>query len=162
MEAALDAEGLEGGDVGLGGLQRVPVELERQVVAQGHQLPGPPGRLGVLAQALLLLGALDLVDIRQQVVERAELLEERGGEPFADPGDPGDVVDRVAGQRQEVDDLVGPDAPFLLEGRRVDDRVLAEVEDPDVVGEELAGVLVGGADRRRPARVPRRGGRGWR
>ena len=41
---------------------------------------GPPGGLGVLAQALLLLRALDPVDVRQELVERAELLEKRGGD----------------------------------------------------------------------------------
>ena len=76
MEPALDAEGLEGLGVGPVGLEGVPVELERQVVAEGDQLPGPPGGLGVLAEVLLALGAGDLVDVRQQVVERAELLEQ--------------------------------------------------------------------------------------
>ena len=89
---------------------------------------------------------MTLLDVRQQVIERAELLEERRGESLADPGDAGDVVDRVPRQGQEVHDLVGADAPVLLEGRGVDDGVLAQVEDPDVVGEELAGVLVGRAD----------------
>ena len=140
MQRALSA------DVGLGRPQRLPVEVQRQVVAEGHQPPGPPGRLGVLAQALLLLGPLDLLDVRQQVVERAELLEEGRRESRADAGDARDVVDGVAGEGEEVDDLVGADAPVLLERRRVDHRVLAQVEDPDVVGSELPRVLVGRAD----------------
>ena len=60
VEPALHAQGLEGGDVGLGRLQRLPVEPQGQVVAEGHQPAGPAGGLGVLAQALLLLRALDL------------------------------------------------------------------------------------------------------
>ena len=64
----------------------------------------------------------------------------------ADARDARDVVDRVAGQGQEVDDLVGPDAPVLLQGRGVHLLLVAEVEQPDMIADQLAGVLVGRDD----------------
>jgi len=62
-------------------------------------------------QVLLALGAGDLVDVREQVVEGRELLEQLGGGLEADAGDARDVVGGVAGQGQEVDDLVGAHPP---------------------------------------------------
>ena len=82
----------------------------------------------MLAEGLLLLGALYPAGVCEQVVERAELAEEGAGEALADTGHARDVIDGVAGQGQEIDDLVGADSPFLLEPRGVHDLVLAEVE----------------------------------
>ena len=100
----------------------------------------------MLAKVLLLLRSLHLADIVQQVIERPELFEEGGGEALADARHARDVVNRVAGQRQEVDDLVGPDAPFLLELGGVHEFILSQVEDPDLVADQLASILVGRDD----------------
>ncbi len=66
--------------------------------------------------------------------------------PSPTPGYARDVVDGVAGQGQEVDDLVGADAPFLLKLNGVHEFVFAQVENPDVVADQLASVFVGGDD----------------
>ena len=58
VEAALAAEGLQGLAVGRLEPEGLPVDLHRQVGAQGHQLPRPAGRLGVVAEACCFLGPL--------------------------------------------------------------------------------------------------------
>ena len=134
-------------DVRRAGLECLPVELERQVVAERHQPAGAAGRLGVLAQALLLLRALDLVDVREQVVERAELLEERRRRSLRRcPGRRDVVRPRPrSGPGNRRPGRGGCPSPFRAPRRR--GRVLAQVENADVVGDELAGVLVGRADK---------------
>jgi hypothetical protein len=51
------------------------------------------GVLGVVGQVLLALGARDLVDVRQDVLERAELLQQVGRGLVPDPGIPGMLSD---------------------------------------------------------------------
>ena len=46
----------------------------------------------MLGQVLLALGAGDLVDVVEHLLERAEPLQQLGGGLVADPGDAGDVV----------------------------------------------------------------------
>ena len=146
VEPAFGAEAFKRLDVGRLGLEHVPIERRAEDRRAASRAAERAGGLGVLAKTLLFLGPLHLVDIGQKIVERAELLEKRGREALADPGHAGDVVDGVAGQRQEIDDLVGADAPFLLKLDGVHELVLAQVEDADLVADQLAGVLVGGDD----------------
>ena len=82
----------------------------------------------------------------QQIVERAVGFEQLLGGFRADAGDAGDVVDLVADQGLEVDDLIGSDAPILAQGGGVEDLVLANVVDGDAIGDELPAVLVAGDD----------------
>ena len=60
----------------------------------------------------------------------------------------GDVVHRVADERLEVDDLVRAHAPVRLDPGRVEQLAfgLAQVQDLDLLRDELAAVLVGGAE----------------
>ena len=91
--------------------------------------PGQPGRLGVVAEVLLALGARDLVDVGQQVVEVAELLEQLGARLQADAGDARDVVRRrrrsAPGGRRPAPGAT-PQSAFSAVG--VEDLLLAEVE----------------------------------
>ena len=146
MEPAFLAEGHERAGVVAVGLERVPVERHREVFAEGDQGAASAGGVGVGAQVLLLLGARDLADVGEQVVEGAELLQQFRRRLDPDAGDARHVVDRVAGQRQQVHHLFGGDPPVGLQPVDVEDFVLAQVEDADAVGQELPGVLVGGAD----------------
>ncbi len=67
---------------------------------------------------------------------------------FADPRHPFDVVDRVAHQREHVDDLFGRDAELVLHARRVVPRAFfLRVEHADPVVDELKKILVAGDDR---------------
>ena len=97
-------------------------------------------------RACCFLGPLTRLGVREQVVERAEFLEERAGEARADAGHARDVVDGVAGQRQEVDDLVGADAPILSGARRRPSPCSCGGCRSGLVADQLAGVLVGGDD----------------
>ena len=87
----------------------------------------------------------------------------------ADATRAGDLVRRVAAQRDEVGHLLGIDAVALAHLGRPDARELADpahrLQDRDVVRGELEGVAIRGRDERRPAaplartRRPRRGSR---
>ena len=71
---------------------------------------GQAGVVGVLGQVLLALGAADVVDVVEHVLERAEALQQVGGGLVADPRDAGDVVRRVALEADEVGHQLGRDA----------------------------------------------------
>ncbi len=68
---------------------------------------------GVRQQRLAPLRLLDLVRAGQQGLEVAELVDQLGRGLDADAGHARHVVDRVAGQRLDVDHLLGPDAELL-------------------------------------------------
>ena len=69
----------------------------------------------MLAHALAQL-ALNLVAVGQDVFEGSVLSEELGGGFLADSGDSGNVVDRVAHQSQDIDDLIHPlNAPLFAD-----------------------------------------------
>ena len=146
VEPALGADRQQGLAVGRLRLQRIPVERQREIVAKAHERPGPAGRLGVIAQALLLLRPLDPFDLVQEPVERAELLDQGRGVHLADQRDARDVVHGVAGQGEEVDDLVRADSPILLEGRGVHLLLRPQIEQADLIADQLARVLVGRDD----------------
>ena len=92
--------------------------------------------------------ARDLPRIGQQRLERAVRLEQLARALLADAGHALDVVDGVAHERQHVDHLVRRDAelrphPFGVEPG----ALVARIEHPDPVADELVEVLVAGDDR---------------
>ena len=97
-------------------------------------------------EAFLFLGAGHFVDIRQQVVECAELLQQLGSRLLADAGHTLDIVNRVANERLEVDDLFGRDAPILQQAGAVKGLVLAKVVKTNPVVDKLPAILVAGAE----------------
>jgi hypothetical protein len=98
------------------------------------------------------LGAADLRGDQKLVEPVVKLLhvieggEQLGGGLAADPGDAGDVVHRIAGEPEEVGDLVWPHAELPLDGRGVVALPLGEIEKRDALGDELREVLVRGDD----------------
>ena len=76
--------------------------IERDLTLGGREVLGDPGVVGVLGQVLLALGAGDLVDRVEHVLQRAEPVEQVGGGLVADPGDAGDVVRGVALEPEEI------------------------------------------------------------
>ena len=82
---------------------------------RSDELAGAERGLLVFAQGLLFLGAFDLSGVFEQVIERVELAQEAAGEARTDSGHAGNVIHRVAGKGQEIDDLIGADAPFFAE-----------------------------------------------
>jgi hypothetical protein len=86
------------------------VDLDRHVALDRGQQLRDAGRLGVVGEVLLALGARDVVDVVEHALQRAELLQELGGGLVADARDARDVVRRVALEPVEVGDEVGRDA----------------------------------------------------
>ncbi len=91
---------------GLGG----GVEVERHVAVDGRQALGDARVLGVRTQVLFALGAGDVGDVREHLLQGAVALDQVGGGLVADAGDPGDVVGGVALQPVEVGDQLRRDA----------------------------------------------------
>ena len=146
------------GAIGRRAGEGLEVELDVDVALSRGQLLGDPGRFGVLGQVLLALGAADVVDVGEDVFERAEPLQQVGRGLIADAWDPGDVVARVALQSDEVGDQLGRNAVAV-------DHALAVV-DPGVgdaargghdfdhtVVDQLVGVAVAGHDHHGDLRV---------
>ena len=81
--------------------------------------------------------------MRDQVVERSVLADQLFRAFLADARHALDVVDGVAHQRHDVDDLVGPDAELFHDAGRVVPRaVVSGIEHADAVAHELEEVLV--------------------
>ena len=94
-------------------------------------------------QPLAIALVLDLGGVRQQVVERSVGGDQLARALLADAGHALDVVDRVAHQRQDVDDLLRRDAELLLHALRVvPGAFVARVEDADAVADQLKEILV--------------------
>ena len=134
------------------------VELERR------QLLRDPRVLGVLDQVLLPFRAGDLLDVGEDLLERAELLQQRGAGLLADPGDAGDVVGGVAFEADQVGDQLGRDAVALDHPVAVVDLGLGDPargrHHPDPVADQLVDVAIAGDDHHRDPRLlglPREG-----
>ncbi len=132
------------------------VDVERQVAAHRREQLGFARLLGVLAHRLAPRRR-ELVGVLDHGLERAVLRDQLPGGLVTDPGDPRDVVRRVALQSDEVGHLVGAHAvPQLDAVGRVD----VHVGDParghhqaDVLAAELERVTVGGDDARADPRL---------
>ena len=158
--------------VGLGrDRQRVEVDgIERRVAAEHHHVEVLAGSLLAGGEALAELRGL-LVDVGEDPVEPAVLVDQLGGRLLADARHAGQVVGRVAAQRRVLRVQRRAHAGLLLDPGLVVERVVADaapvVEHLDVrVGDELIAVAVAGDDddvvaagddaRRRPTRSGRR------
>ncbi len=118
-------------------LGQVAVDLHR------HQLARTRQPLERVAQ-VLADHALDLVRIGHDAVERAVF-----GQPFdrglgTDLGHAGHVVDRIADQRQIVDDALGRYAELGHHARRIEDFAAHRIDQRDAVVHQLRQVLVAG------------------
>ena len=133
--------------------ERVGSNSHRHVGADPRELAALPRVVDVGQQRFAVALVLDLGGVRDQVLERAVGGDQLARALLADAGHALDVVDRVAHQREHVDDLVRRDAELLLHARGVvPGALVARVEDADAVADELKEVLVAGDDRRRRSR----------
>ena len=124
--------------------------VERRVVAQDHQLEvlARPGL--VFDQRRLQLGRLR-VDVGEDAVEAAVLVDQLGRRLLPDAGHAGQVVAGVAAQRGVLRVERRRDAGLLLDAGLVVERVVADaapvVEHLHVrVGDELVAVAIAGDD----------------
>ncbi len=145
MKTALTAQLVDGVHVGWRQLEAFPRGFQGQVVQQLDEFPGRQCRRGVVDQ-LLLLRPLDFLDSGQECVKTAELLQQLRAGLQADARHARNVVGRISCQGKQIDDLVRPHAPVGQQGRFVDGFLLAQVEEPDMRADQLAGILVGSAD----------------
>ncbi len=63
-----------------------------------------------------------------------------------DAGDTGNIVDAIAAQRLDVDNLVRPDAEFLAHLGLADRPVPDRIEHAHAIADQLHQILVGGND----------------
>ncbi len=113
-------------------------------------------------QVLFALGAADLVDVREHLLERAEALDQLAGGLLADPGDAGDVVRGVALQAVEVGDQLRRDAVAVDHGLAVVDLGLGDPArgrhhlHEALLVDQLEDVAVAGDDHHRHRRLAAR------
>ena len=124
--------------------------VDRGVVAQDHQVEVLARPCLVLDQRRLQLGRL-LVDVGEDPVEAAVLVDQLGRRLLPHSRHAGQVVGVVAAQRRVLRVEGGRDAGLLLDARLVVEGVVADaapvVEHPDVrVAHELVAVAVTGDD----------------
>ena len=125
---------------------RLPRDRDRHSRVEPDQLPARAGGVGVQSEILAPLRAGDVIGMREQMVERAMGLEQFGGNLRADAGHSRHVVDRIAHERQKVDDLIRPDAPVDQQFLRTEEGVVPQVQQPHVVAQQLPRVFVGRGD----------------
>ena len=116
-----------------------------------HQFPAEQGLLAIRFEVLLLGRAADLVDVRENVLQRAVFFQQVAGCLGTDQGHAGHIVGRIADQGLIVDHLIRRHAPFLPQDLPIDDLVLAYVVELHALGDQLPAVLVAADDETPPA-----------
>ena len=131
--------------VGIPALQRVEVQGVFEIALDARQLAREE-RLFASLLELLALPRLQFIEMLIHRLERAELLDECLRSFFADAGHTGNVVDGVAHDGHDFDDLVGRDAERFFHSFRVVEHLAAGVVEADAVADELEEILVRGGD----------------
>ncbi len=125
------------------------------ILPQRHQHPAHLGIAAVLDQSLLELGGLHPVRRIERRGERAVFGDQSARGLGADAEDAGNVVDRIAHQREDVADQFGRDPELGLDLLDIDPLALHGVEHVDsaaiAFADQLHQILVGGDDRDIPA-----------
>ena len=122
--------------------------LQRHIDFQGHQLEGNAGILGILDQGFAALILFDLAGTRQKRFDIAIDIDQFRRRLDPDAAHAGNIVGGIAGQRLDLDHLVGADAKPLHHFGAGDTFVLHGVEQFDfAVHHQLHQVLVGGDNR---------------
>ena len=138
------------------------LERDRQaaIFAQGHQNAAQLRIRAVLDQPFLELALLHAVGRVERSGQPAVFGNQLARGLGANPEDAGDVVDRIAHEREHVTDFFGSDPELFLDLFDVDAGVLHRVEHVDtravLLADELHEVLVGRHDGDVPALLLRR------
>ena len=132
------------------GLEHVHGIIQGHVAADGRQILGQDGLVLVIGQFFLQFLALHFVQVFVDAVDAAELADELERRLFADAGDAGDVVGRIAHEGLHVDDLGRRIAVFAFhdgrrDGQHVGDTLLGQI-DRHVVCDQLQSIAVTGDD----------------
>ena len=153
VELQVEEQVLEPRAVRLAAAQRLEIEIDRQVLADGYQPLGKERVGGKRLQRLAGALALDLRRVGQQVLDGPVLLDQLDRRLGADPLYPRHVVAAVADQAQVVDDVLRRHAQPLVGVAQVHPLLLhrrgpaaAGVQQADVGADELVEVLVAADD----------------
>ena len=104
--------------------QFVPCHLNGNVDDDGGKLLGEE-RLPGVGDDVVLLFALELGGVGDEIFDRVKLGDELFGGLLADPGNAGDVVRRVTPESEDIDDLGGSlDLPIGQHRGKIDDLVV--------------------------------------
>ncbi len=130
-------------DIRFRGDKRGHVALDRHRGVDGRELLAEQDLVAVVEQALAVHLALHFVRVIERILNRAETHNQIARALVADAGSAGDVVDRIALQRQQIGHLAGLHAHERLRRQRiVPDIVLHRVIHVDVFIDELQHVLI--------------------
>jgi hypothetical protein len=134
-------------------LQLIEVELDRQVGTDGHQILREVRVIGVGLQRLARSLLRDVIHMREDFLNRAELLDELHRGLGSDPANTRDVVRRIADQSQVVGHPLGRHAQALGGVRWIDELrfdgsgpAAPRVEQRDTFVDQLIEILVAGND----------------
>ncbi len=132
-------------------LQILELHGKRQVVAERDELARSADGVEAGEQVFPQLRLLHRRGVGENVLQGAVLFEQAGGGLFADARNARNVVDLVAGEREQVGDLLRRDAPFRLYLFGAVPLLVHGVVAADSVDHELHQVLVAGDDHHFPA-----------
>ena len=142
----------------------VHIEFHRRVARDGGQALAHFGAFAPLDQSLLQLAFFLLCAFRQRVFQRAIAGNEPDGGFFANAGDAGQIVARVAHQALDIDQAFRRNAIGFLDifGRHAHDvrRAAARIQDGNALARELKRVPVSGHEHANVARLGNAAGNG--
>ena len=116
---------------------------QRQVILQAHQFARQPGHFNRCRQRLLQLGLPDRLDVGNHAFHAAIFTDQLRRGFRANTLHAGDIVGRVAHQRQHLAHLFGRHAELLDHLGAVDGLVLHRVEHIDAGFDQLHQILIG-------------------
>src|SRR5690606_9773505 len=137
--------------------ERFVVLGQRHIAVERRELARELQVFEAGAQALTDF-ACNRIRIGNEIVERAVLVQPFRGGLRPDLRYAGDVVGRIADEREIVDDLLRPDVEFLLDALAVQARSRHRVDERDALVDELRHVFIA----RRDQYVDAVGGRSFR
>ena len=127
------------------------------VARQFDQPAAQPRHIGVGDQILAQFARLHARRGSEHGFDIAIFVDQFGGGLGADPGDAGDIVDRIAHQREHFAQFLRPDTEFLDHRLRPHPPVTHRIEHVDAgLGQQLHQILVGADHRYLPALRQRR------
>ena len=145
VEAVLGEEGSERTGRHRFELEIIERHRQRAVFLQLHQHPAEPCHIGLLDQAVAQLAGLHGGRGGERGFEVAIFLDQLGRGFRSDAADPGNIVHRIAHQREDIADQPGRHAELLEHFGNIDAQVLHRIEHVDGAA-AFAAVITGGAD----------------
>jgi len=125
--------------------QRFQVVSDRQVIDEGDELAAEARLFGKVFEIFAFL-PLELVGVGEEILDRPELLNQLDCGLFADAGDTGDIIRRVAGQGLYLNDAGRRAAEAFGDLGKAGDLLLHGVKETHLRSDGLHQILVAGDD----------------